>query len=151
MLFNKEEIYLDVEAKDRNDLFEKMAKIFKEKGYIKDEYLQSLKEREDNYPTGLAFDGYSVAIPHTSYNYINEQNIIFVRLKNPIIFKEMGTTDVEIEVKVVLMLLITKGTEQVTVLLNLMGILGDKNCYEVLEKSNDKTEIYDMLVKKYNK
>lgn len=36
MLFNKEDIYFNVEAENREDLIRKMSKIFKEQGYIKD-------------------------------------------------------------------------------------------------------------------
>ena len=46
----------------------------------------------------------------------------------------MGTNEKQLKVKVVLFLLIKKGEEQVTVLLNLMKILGDEDCYNTLEK-----------------
>ena len=81
MLFNKEDIYFNVEAENREDLIRKMSKIFKEQGYIKDGYEESLIEREKNYPTGLNFEKYFVAIPHTTYSLINSQRIVFVRLK----------------------------------------------------------------------
>lgn len=151
MLFHKEDIYFDFIAKDRNELFEKMAKIFIQKGYIKQGYLESLKTREDKYPTGLAFNGYNIAIPHTSYELINSQRIVFIKLKEAIKFIEMGTTNVELDVKLVLMLLIQKGDEQVGVLLNLMQLFSDEKCYEKLEQSNSVDEVYEILVNKYSK
>lgn len=151
MLFNKEDIYFNVEAENREDLIRKMSKIFKEQGYIKDGYEESLIEREKNYPTGLNFEKYFVAIPHTTYSLINSQRIAFVRLKNEVEFGEMGTNEKQLKVKVVLFLLIKKGEEQVTVLLNLMKILGDEDCYNTLEKSEDKEEVYNILVNKYGK
>lgn len=63
----------------------------------------------------------------------------------------MGTNEKQLKVKVVLFLLIKKGEEQVTVLLNLMKILGDEDCYNTLEKSEDKEEVYNILVNKYGK
>lgn len=148
-MFSKDDIYLDVEAKDHKDLFTKMNKIFLEKGYVKEGYLESILEREKDYPTGLMFEKHNVAIPHTLYQYVNEQKIVFVRLKDEIKFGEMSASTGEIEVKLVFMLLISKGEEQVTILLNLIELLENYENYLFLEKSNDIEEIYNLLVKKY--
>lgn len=151
MLFNKEDIFLGIFAKDREDLINKMSSIFLERGYVQEEYRNSLIKREREYPTGLSFNEYNVAIPHTTYSLINEQRIVFVRLNNYVEFGEMGTNEKQLKVKVLLFLLIKKGEEQVSVLLNLMNVLADKSCYSILENSENIDEIYNILVNKYGK
>lgn len=149
MLFHKEDIFFNIHADNREDLINKMSEIFFNRGYIKPEYRQSLIKREKEYPTGLIFNEYNVAIPHTTYSLINEQRIVFVRLDNTVKFGEMGTNEKQLDVSVVLFLLIKKGEEQVTVLLNLMNILGDSDCYNILKNSKSIDEVYNILVNKY--
>lgn len=149
MLFHKEDIFFNIHADNREDLINKMSEEFLNRGYIKPEYRQSLIEREKEYPTGLTFNEYNVAIPHTTYSLINEQRIVFVRLDNTVKFGEMGTNEKQLDVSVVLFLLIKKGEEQVTVLLNLMNILGDSECYNILKNSESIDEVYNILVNKY--
>lgn len=144
-MFKKENIYLDLEVKNTQELFEKMNSIFLEKGYVKQGYLESLLKREKEYPTGLMFENYNVAIPHTDYSLINEQNIVFVRLKNKIKFGEMGTLDNSLDVKVVMFLLIKIGENQVDVLLRLMKFFESYENYKLLETSNDKELILKTL------
>ncbi|WP_156286255.1 PTS sugar transporter subunit IIA [Oceanivirga salmonicida] len=151
MLFHEDDIFLNVEAKDNIELFIKMTKIFRERNYVKEGYLQSILEREKKYPTGLQFEGYCVAIPHTDSSFINNQRIVFVRLKDNIDFFEMGSEDNKLKIKIIFMLLINKGDEQINTLLNLMKLLGEKDIYNFLEKNASEKEIYNMLVKKYDK
>lgn len=148
-MFSKNDIYLDVQAKDYKELFKIMNDIFLKKGYVKNGYLESILEREKNYPTGLMFEKHNVAIPHTNYQFINEQKIVFIRLKDKIKFGEMSSNSGKIDVKLVFMLLIKKGEEQVNVLVNLIDILEDYENYIFLEKSKNVDEIYNLLVSKY--
>lgn len=148
-MFDIENIYLDVSVKNTKELFEKMNKIFLDKAYVKEGYLESLIKREENYPTGLQFNGYQVAIPHTDPKFINEEKIVFVRLKEDIKFGEMGSDSGYVDVKVVLMLLINKGEKQVDILLNLMKLFENKDNYLLLEKSENKEEILNLLIQKF--
>ncbi|WP_156286244.1 PTS sugar transporter subunit IIA [Oceanivirga salmonicida] len=146
-MFERDNIYLDFEIKNKKELFEKMTTIFEEKNYIKNGYLESILNREKNYPTGLSFGEYNIAIPHTYYEFVKEEKIIFIRLKNPIDFVEMGTENNELKVKVIVMLLVNRGENQAEILSYLMDKLGNKENYDILEKTNDKNMIYKILKK----
>jgi len=50
MLF-RDLVQLDWEAADQTEVFERMADILFKKGFVKDTYLESLKAREESYPT----------------------------------------------------------------------------------------------------
>lgn len=70
---------------------------------------------------------------------------MFIRLVNPINFIEMGSTDIKLDVKVVVMLLIKRGDRQVDLLLKLMKLFEDENNYNFLETQKDINKIYEFL------
>lgn len=141
-----EDIYIDLYVKSKEELFYKMNEIFIEKNYVNKDYLNALLERENNYPTGLEFDGYNVAIPHVDSKYINKQKIIFIRLVQPILFKEMVSCK-EINVNIIVMLLIKDHNLQIDYLIKLMNILSNKNNYHILENELNKEKIKNIFEK----
>lgn len=70
---------------------------------------------------------------------------MFIRLVNPINFIEMGSTNIKLDVKVVVMLLIKRGDKQVDLLLKLMKLFEDENNYNFLETQKDINKIYEFL------
>ena len=64
--FKEENIFFDFEANDRNDFLSKIGEILFKKKYVNKGFVNSIIEREENYPTGLDFGEYKIAIPHTN-------------------------------------------------------------------------------------
>ena len=121
-LFKPELVFFDFEAKDSTDFFEKMNALLKEKGYVKDSWLDAIETREKNYPTGLACEAISVAIPHVDPEHIAKPYIAVVVPKTPITFHGMaGLPDVNAELIFNLGLL-KHAEDQVAVLQALMKI-----------------------------
>lgn len=147
-LFDIKNIYLDLEFKNKIELFKYMSDIFLKKGYVNENYLNALIEREKKYPTGLSFPTFNIAIPHTSPEFIKKQNIIIIRLKTPILFRDMGLDENDLEVKMIFMLLINKGDEQVTILMNLMHLLEKGNIYKDMIDASDEEEMYKLIINK---
>lgn len=146
-VIDRNNIFLDIDVKNYKELFEKMNEIFIEREYVNSQYLSAILEREEKYPTGLNFKEYSIAIPHTDSKYINIQNIVFIKLKNPIEFKEMGSHNNYLKVDLIFMLLIKKSDEQINTLIKLMKILENKNNYLYLKNSNSEEDIYKYINK----
>ena len=103
----------------------------------------------DRYPTGLDFGEYKIAIPHTDPEYVNEEGIVTVKLKNPIIFRDMGLDENDLEVSVIFVLLVQKGEEQVNLLTKLMFLLEQKEVYNAIRNASDKEEILRILSKNF--
>ena len=139
-MFQKEDIYLDVDAKNYIELFEKMAKVFKEKRYVKETYLKSVLEREKKYPTGFEFDGYNIALPHTDAEHVLVQKTVIVRLKKEIKYKEV-VSNKEIPVKLFIMLLVKNGNEQTEILEKLIAIISEKKFYDEVIKAKDVNDL----------
>ena len=64
-LLKEKLIFIDVEAKDREEAIGKMAKELYKKGYVKESYINAILDREKVFPTGLPTEEVGVAIPHT--------------------------------------------------------------------------------------
>lgn len=143
--FKEENVFLKFAAENRDEFFSKIGEILLEKKYVKKEFIASIKEREKSYPTGLNFGEYNIAIPHTNPEFVNEEGIVAVRLKNPVIFRDMGMDENDLEVLLVFVLLIKKGEEQVNTLMKLMSLLEKKDIYEKLIKSEEKESILKIL------
>lgn len=90
---NTEMIKLNLEAKNTDQIFEKLGGEFVERGYCKESYVQALKDREAEFPTGITMASGGVAIPHTDASHVLKKGIAFATLKEPVQFVEMGTDD----------------------------------------------------------
>lgn len=140
--FNQRIALFQIEAKDQAELFDLLSEALLKADLITGEYRQKIEEREQIYPTGLLVNGIGVAIPHTDSLYVKQSQIAFASLKNPIIFKEMGTATQAIEVKLVFMLALKEAHEQPLMLQRLVELFQKK---EVLKQLLEIETIDDFL------
>ncbi|VYT95038.1 PTS mannose transporter subunit IIAB [Clostridium tertium] len=82
-LININMIELNLEAKDKNEVIEKLACILEEQGKLKDKdlYIKDVLDREKESTTGV---GRLVAIPHGKSDGVKETSIVFARIKEGI-------------------------------------------------------------------
>jgi galactitol PTS system EIIA component len=144
-LLDEDLIFLNYEAKDRQELLENLFKELQKRGYVKNSYLQGILNREKIFPTGLNTDGVKVAVPHTDAIHVNKPVIVVAKLKDPVIFKEMGNSANDVRVQLVFMLAIKNPDIQVKTLSNLMSIFSDKEkLIDVYESVNKKQIMYKL-------
>ena len=103
---DKKLIHLQAEAGHANDIFDQLGTCFINEGYSRRDYVEALKQREAQFPTGLDINGFGVAIPHTDAGYVLHETEGIMTLKHPVTFIQMGSDDTQVEVKVVFMLAI---------------------------------------------
>lgn len=78
------------------------------KNYVKEGYKQSLLEREEEHPTGLALaDSVNVAIPHTVTDLANENVFVLAIPQNEIRFRRMDDPSTEVSVDLIFLLVIS--------------------------------------------
>ena len=92
-LFNRELVFC-LDVANQEELFDQIATLLEERQIVTDSYRAALKEREKSFPTGLDMeflgkDLPNVAIPHTDIIHNLTENIVVVRLKNPVTFHNM--------------------------------------------------------------
>ena len=137
-LVQKELINLEEKGENKQELLENLAKDLFEKGYVREDFATAVMEREEEFPTGLQLEKTAVAIPHTYSEFVKKPFIYVVKLKNPVTFIQMGTSDVHVSVHFVIVLGISEPKNQTGLLVELMNVFGQEKFIEQLQ--NAKTE-----------
>lgn len=121
MLIDENLIMLDVDYKTKDEIIEKNAYLLNELGRLNDVqgYIAAVKERESELCTNL---GDGIGLPHTRTNTVKEASLIFLRLKEPILWGE------EDPVKIVFQIAV--GDEQGDLHLKLLSQLARKLIYD---------------------
>lgn len=141
-MFFRELAQLDLPIHNQTELFQKMAKMLYEKGFVKDTYLESLLAREKKYPTALPVEPYPVAIPHTDTEHIIRPFIAPVRLKEPVEWREMANNDAVHQVRFIFMLGFLKSDEHVELLQALVENFQDEGLMEKLAAARNADEYF---------
>ena len=137
---------------DRNKIFKAVYNKLYQLGYVKQEFIDNIIEREEKYPTGVSTRPLSrelpnVAIPHTEGKYVNKRLIVPVGLKNPITFNNMVNPAEKLEVKFLFILLNKDPKTHSNMLAKIMDFLAQTPVADLNElfASTDPNYIYDFL------
>lgn len=145
ILLHEDLVILDFEAENKEDLLIKLSGYLREKGYVKESYTEGILKREEIYPTGLNTEGVKVAIPHTDAIHVEKAGILVATLKKPVVFKEMGDGQNDVEAKMIFMLAVKNPSHQVTTLSKLMSIFSDKDKLVSVYNSKSGKEVVEKL------
>jgi len=144
MLF-RDLVQLDLEAADQTEVFKRLADILFKKGFVKETYLDSLKVREERYPTALPIKPYPVAIPHTDISQIIRPFIAPVRLKEAVEWREMANNDEVHQVRFVFMLGFLKSDEHIDLLQILVENFQNEELMEHLNNAKTADEYFELV------
>lgn len=140
-------IYLGLSADSADDVFEKMGRPLIEQGFAKSNYVEGLKAREAEFPTGLA-TLIGTAIPHTSADCVKKTTFSIAVLNKPVPFIEMGTDDDVVEVEVVIMLTIAEAHGQIDMLQRVIGIIQDADIVKEIRNAKDEKKVIELIKEK---
>lgn len=145
---DKNLIHLHMDAATPNEVFEQLGGALIERGYSKDTYVDALKEREAQFPTGLDIQGFGVAIPHTDAGYVMKETEGIATLKHPVKFIQMGSDDTPVMIKVVFMLAIEDPKTHIKKLQQILRIIQDKAVLERIYEADSNEEVIDIIKQK---
>lgn len=145
-LLDEDLILLQSEAKNKNEVFHEFGDILINKGFAKNNYIEGLKEREIQFPTGIETGGISVALPHTDSTFIKESKIGFMSLKNPVEFGVMGGAEEQkVSVSVVFLIALADSNQHLQVLQKVIELIQNGKFLEKIQKTVSKEQAYEML------
>lgn len=147
MYFSEEVAFFNQSCSSQEEALKKLADEFFKKGLVKDTFFQAVVDREKDYPTGLSINGIGVAIPHTDSIYIIKPQIGFMSLKEPVIFKDMGDDQHEIEVNTIFMLGVLKSEHQILMLQKLVELFQDEALFKSVIVSKNIDELKSIMKK----
>lgn len=141
-------VFLNVDAKSRTDLYNKIADNLMKLGYVKDTYEAALNKREDEFPTGVVSEHISIALPHANPENINKPFVAVVTTKDPIEMLQMGYNTKE-EAKTFFFLGIQHSDDQLVLLQRFMALIQDKDFVDDFESISDESEMYQYITEKF--
>lgn len=144
MKFDKKIALFHQVVNDQNEAFELLTKQFVEADVVQPNFLEGIKEREKNYPTGLQSDTVGFAIPHTDSKYVKRNQLGFMSLDKPVAFKSMADPDEEIQVELIIMMAI-QGHDQAEMLGRLMEMFMNEAIVNKLKTVSDFDSFYEIV------
>lgn len=144
-LFHKDLIFLDNDILDSNCFFDFITPILIDKNLIKPTFLSSIKTREENFPTALPLESYSIAIPHTDIEHINNPFIAVMRVKNTAKWHEMANNDSILDVKLIFLLGFIEKDGHIDLLQSLISSFVNDNFISSLLTVSEKDIFLDIL------
>ena len=138
-------IKMSLEAENEADVIAQLGAEMQKKGYVRESYIAAVMEREAKLPTGLDINGFSVAIPHTDPEHVNQAAFAVGILKNPVPFHCMVMPDVYTPVRLVFLLAIKDPEKQVALLQQLMAVFQDVELLQAILQAETKSEIAQKL------
>lgn len=147
MLENKIVKLKENNLKNNKEVLSSLADYLMEEKMVKESFKEAILEREKSYPTGLQFDGYGIALPHTDSEHVIKSQIAIMTLEKPVKFIEMASTDKEIDVKTIFMLALKDSNQHIKILQKVMELLQDKEAMSKIESFDDSKESVDKLIK----
>lgn len=148
MDIDKELIYLDKKFESQEELFDFMADVLFEKGYVLDEYREKIKERERNFPTGFKLKIANVAMPHTDPEYTTASKIIVIKVPDKVEFSNAENNE-KIMVEIVFGLIFQDRERHIDDLMKLVNLFQDEETLSLIKNSENKDEIYEVLQKTF--
>lgn len=150
-LFFEETIYVSGKT-TQEEVFEEVYLNLLNKQLVTEDFLESLLERERNYPTGLDLSPVSdilpdIAIPHTESEYVRTTRIIPIKLKNEITFHNMISPSDQLSVRFLFMILNDNGEAQAGMLAAIMDFINsvDKDALRSFFELENTEAIYKFL------
>ncbi|NUF27166.1 MULTISPECIES: PTS sugar transporter subunit IIA [Gilliamella] len=145
MYFDKQLCLLNIEALNQEQVLTQMAQMLFSNGIVKQDFLDGILQREQQYPTGLLVNSVGFALPHTDSSRVNQSQICFASLKQPVIFRCMTDENEKIPVKFIFMLAMKQPHEQVENLQNLIGLFQNEQQIKLLEQCHSINEFIAIL------
>lgn len=136
-------VLLNYEARDRRQVLQELGKRVMAKGYITEQFIEKLLEREEEFPTGLEMP-YPIAIPHVGGN-CRQSFLALAIMREPVVFNAMDGTGKELPVSLVFMFGITNPSDQVDVLKRFISSFREEKNLRELQGIQDERAVVEFL------
>jgi len=145
MKLNSELVMIELDSASKEEVLKTLGNQLHENGYVTEDFVESILQREKNFPTGLPTTPFGVAIPHTDADKVIEPQMAFASLKNPVPFQAMGSGGDKVEVSLVFMLALNKPEDQLQTLQKLTGLFQDEEMVVKLRQIKSTEEFNELM------
>lgn len=145
---NENLVMKDLDAKSFEEVFRILGGRLTEEGFCKDSFVDALIKREKSFSTGINMGGVGIAVPHTDRIHVNKSGMAIGRLKEPILFYQMGTSDVEVQVRLVFMLAVDDPDKHIDFLQRILLVFQDQEVLKHILEAKETADIIGIIKEK---
>ncbi|MGM0138308.1 PTS system, galactitol-specific IIA component [Enterococcus sp. DIV0755b] len=145
LYLHEELVFRDLDVKNSDEALDYLAKQLFEKGYVKEQYITAIKEREREYPTGLPSTQPAVAIPHANYELVNKTTLAIATLKKSVGFHNMEENAVTLPVQIIIMMAIGEPHGQVEMLQKIVGLIQNEPLRKKMINAHNDQELLKLV------
>lgn len=130
-------IFVQESFSTSDEIFRHVYEKALEMGWVRQDFLERIEQREATFPTGLQLETFGAAIPHTDAECILTEFVAVVTNKQPVTFTSMEDINQKVPADIVFILGLNQPHAQLEMLQSLMKLLQDNTILEeVLSASN---------------
>jgi len=145
-LLHPDAILLQLDASSSSEVIERLGGALLTRGSVKPGFVEATLKREATMPTGLPLGGaVNAAIPHVDFEYVNSPALALATLKEPVSFCNMVEPEIEVPVRLVIMLALEQPKSQIDMLQQVAGVLQSPSTVDRLMASSSAAEVLTIL------
>lgn len=145
--FTDDLVFLRQRFIDSDDFFHTVNEKLLAVNLVTIDFLQNIRLREREYPTGLALESFSIAIPHTDIKFIKEPFVAFYQLAEEMPWNEMGADENKLKIKFIILLGLVDTSSHIDFLQNLITLFSTENHADWLSKTQSSHDATNYLNK----
>ncbi len=145
-MFSQEFIFPNIKATTQDDMFDFLHSILQDKDCVYPEYLEKIKKREQNFPTGLQLSQIGIAMPHTESTYAKKNTFVVMTSENGIPFYNMENSSPMVA-KVIFAIVFDNRDRHMDNLQTLSNIIQNEELLIDICKCTTSEEIYKLIQK----
>ncbi|SJZ59808.1 PTS system, galactitol-specific IIA component [Pilibacter termitis] len=130
-------VFLGEEFEQSDNVFDYVHNQARKDGFVEEIFLEKIKAREVEFPTGIQLEKIGVAIPHTDAECIREEFISVLTVPEGVSFARMDLPTSNVEAKIIFVLGLKEPHAQLSMLQSLISILRQTEEIEKLQTQKE--------------
>ena len=127
------------------EVFEQVAQKALDLGWVREDFLERIKSREETFPTGIQLMNFGAAIPHTDAECVLEEFVAVITLQDPVVFYSMEDNSQQVKAQIVFVLGLNQPHAQLEMLQSLMGLLQNETVLSELLLATTENELINTI------
>ncbi|WP_042470285.1 PTS sugar transporter subunit IIA [Bacillus ndiopicus] len=149
MYVEKNLVFYSQRFEDQNQLFDFMADELEKQDYVRKEFREAIKVREQNFPTGLQLQNLNVAIVHTEVEYSKAEKLVIMKLEKPLIFRNIATLE-PLDVELIIGLILNDSNKHLEVLQKVSQLLQSEAIIQEIKDTSTHEELAELMQNYFN-
>ena len=140
-------VFTQDNCSSQTEVFEQVAQKALDLGWVREDFLERIKSREETFPTGIQLMNFGAAIPHTDTECVLEEFVAVITLQDPVVFYSMEDNSMQVKAQIVFVLGLNQPHAQLEMLQSLMGLLQNETVLSELLLATTENELISTIKK----